>query len=97
MKTTWGKYPVFQRRHIITVSVNDGIVTEAKILNKESDNPTKETPKVVVVHKDPPKVDYKGEQTIRHDYPLHTEGLGNFILGIVVGVILTVIVGLWLY
>lgn len=97
MKTTWGKYPVFQRRHIITVSVNDGIVTETNRLNRVSGNPTRETPKVVMVHKDPPKIEYREAQHSRYALPLVTEKLNVFLLGVFVGAVLALLLVAWLY
>lgn len=92
-----GKYRIYQKRNIITVSVNEGYVTEARIINKHSDGKVEGAPRVVTVHKDPPKVAYREAQSSKHKVPLDTEKLDDFLLGFYVGVVLTIILMLWLY
>lgn len=92
-----GKYKVYQKRNIITVSVNEGYVTEARIINKHSDGNVEGAPRVVTVHKVPPKVDYREEQPSKHRVHLGNEKLDDFLLGLYVGVVLTLILVLWVY
>lgn len=92
-----GKYKIYQKRNIITVSVNEGYVTEARIVNKHSDGDIEGTPRVAMVHKDPPKVDYREAQPSRHELPINREKLNNFLLGIFVGAVLALLLVAWLY
>lgn len=92
-----GKYKIYQRRSIITVSVNEGYVTEARVTNKGSDGHAEGSPRVVTVHKGPPKVCYREEQPSKHRVHLDAERLDDFLLGLYVGVVLTIILMLWLY
>ena len=97
MNLTKGKYRLYQRSSIITVSVNEGYVTEAQVINKNSDGHAEGSPRVVTVHKGPPKVDYREAQPSRHKLHLGTEKLNNLLLGVSVGVVLTLILMSWLY
>lgn len=92
-----GKYKVYQKRNIITVSVNEGYVTEARTINKHSDGHVEGTPKVVTVHKDPPKVSYREAQRSRYELPLTIEKLNIFLLGVFVGSVLALLLVAWLY
>lgn len=97
MNLTKGKYRVYQRSSIITVSVNEGYVTEARTINKHSDGHVEGTPKVVTVHKDPPKIEYREAQHSRYALPLVTEKLNVFLLGVFVGAVLALLLVAWLY
>lgn len=97
MNLTRGKYKIYQKRNIITVSINEGYVTEARIINKHSDGDVEGAPKVVTVHKVAPKVDYREAQPSKHKLHLGNEKLDDFLLGLYVGVVLTIILMLWLY
>lgn len=92
-----GKYKVYQRRSIITVSVNEGYVTEARVINKGSDGHAEGSPRVVTVHKDPPKVDYREAEHSRYELPIIREKLNIFLLGVYVGVVLALVLVSWLY
>ena len=92
-----GKYKIYQRRSIITVSVNEGYVTEARIINKHSDGDVEGAPKVVTVHKGAPKVDYREAQPSKHKLHLDAERLNIFLLGVYVGVVLSLVLVSWLY
>ena len=97
MNLTRGKYKIYQKRNIITVSINEGYVTEARIINKHSDRSLEGATKVVTVHKDPPKLGYREAQPSKHKLHLDAERLDDFLLGLYVGVVLTIILMLWLY
>lgn len=97
MNLVRGKYRIYQKRSIVTVSVNEGYVTEARIINKHSDGKVEGTPKAVTVHKDPPKADYREAQPSKHKLHLDAERLDDFLLGLYVGAVLTIILMLWLY
>ena len=92
-----GKYKVYQKRNIIMVSVNEGYVTEARVINKGSDGHAEGSPRVVTVHKGSPKVDYREAQPSKHKLHLGNEKLDDFLLGLYVGVVLTLILVLWVY
>lgn len=97
MNLTIGKYKIYQKRNIITVSVNEGYVTEARIINKHSDEDVEGTPRVVTVHKDPPKVDYREVQHSRYALPLIIEKSNIFLLGVFVGSVLALLLLAWFY
>lgn len=92
-----GKYRIYQRSSIIKVSVNEGYVTEARIINKHSDGNLEGATKVVTVHKDPPKVDYREAEHSRYELPIIREKLNIFLLGVYVGVVLALVLVSWLY
>lgn len=97
MNLTRGKYKIYQKRNIITVSINEGYVTEARIINKHSDGDVEGAPRVVTVHKGAPKVDYREAQPSRYELPIIREKLNNFLLGVYVGVVLALVLMPWLY
>ena len=97
MNLTKGKYRIYQRSSIITVSVNEGYVTEAQIINKNSDGHVEGSPRVVTVHKDPPKVGYREAEHSRYELPIIREKLNIFLLGVYVGVVLALVLVSWLY
>ena len=97
MNLTKGKYKGYQRRSIITLSVNEGYVTEARVINKDSGGHVEGAPRVVTVHKDPPKVSYREAQHSRYELPLAIEKLDIFLLGVFVGAVLSLLLVAWLY
>lgn len=92
-----GKYRVYQKSSIIMVSVNEGYVTETRVINKHSDGHVEGSPRVVTVHKDPPKVDYREAEPSRYELPVIREKLNNFLLGVYVGAVLALVLMSWLY
>lgn len=97
MNLTKGKYKIYQRRSIITVSVNEGYVTEAIVINKGSDGHAEGSPMVVTVHKDPPKVDYREAKPSGYELPIIREKLNSFLLGVYAGVVLALVLMSCLY
>lgn len=97
MNLTKGKYRLYQRSSIITVSVNEGYVTEAQVINKNSDGHAEGSPRVVTVHKGLPKVDYREAKPSRYELPIFREKLNIFLLGVYVGVVLSLVLVSWLY